>query len=90
MKAVILGAGSTIGTFDTPSLGVQGFADRLDKVRPEWRSDYPELADAVEKSGSGNLDRLWTYMEYTSHLRRSLCPKPDCPRTRDKPDCHGH
>jgi hypothetical protein len=90
MKAVILGAGSTIGTFDNPSLGVQAFADRLDKVRPAWRNDYPQLADALEKCGSGNLDHLWTYMEYTSHLRRSLCPKTDCPRTRDNPDCRGH
>jgi hypothetical protein len=84
MKAVILGAGSTIGTFGR-SLGVDGFVSRLYEVRGiAWRKDYPDLARAIADCGSCNLDRVWTHVDYTAKLRRSLCERTDCQK---KPDC---
>jgi hypothetical protein len=74
----MLGAGSTIGTFGR-SLGVDGFVRRLIEVRgPEWATRYPELALAVKDSRSCNLDRVWTHVDYTGKLQRSLCPRLDC------------
>lgn len=87
MKVVLLGAGATIGTFGD-SLGVDGFVGRLNAVdrrmgKP-WCVRYPDLARAVHDCGSVNLDRIWTHIDYTAKLRRSLCVRQDCP---SRPPC---
>jgi len=90
VKVVILGAGSTIGTFGN-SLGVAGFVTRLYEIHGlTWRAKYPKLAQAVEDSGSWNLDQIWTYVDYRAKLKRSLCPDLHCGKalnpTNDKSD----
>jgi hypothetical protein len=90
MKVVILGAGSTIGTFGR-SLGVDGFVQRLDEVRPDWRDKYKVLASAVADCRLNRLDLLWTQVDYAGKLKRSLCTKSDCRRLDDcdDPSCGG-
>lgn len=81
MKVLLLGAGSTIGTFhgwtagDPPrplELGVEGFIRRLQQVRPNWRDEYAELAKAVDASLATNLDKVWTYIDYIAKFGRTL------------------
>src|ERR1019366_8619457 len=82
MKVVILGAGSTIGTFNGASLGVDRFVDRLYYVRGvSWRDEYRGLCRVIGdcKSPPGktpSLDRVWTRIDYYSKLDRSLGTTP--------------
>ena len=85
MRVLILGTGSTIGTLgkatDAKELGVLSFTKRLSRVRSRWRDEYPALARVIADCASENLDQIWTHLDYTVKLQRSLGGNPYEPET---------
>lgn len=85
MRVLILGTGATIGTLlgvaSAAELGVLGFTKRLSRVKPRWRDEYAALARVIADCGSENLDQIWTHLDYTIKLQRSLGRNPYQPGT---------
>lgn len=75
MRTVILGTGSTAGTFGAAA-GVVGFVRRLAQVRPDWRAKYPWLARVIDDCEGAPedvaLDQLWTRLDYYAKFRKVL------------------
>jgi hypothetical protein len=75
MKVVILGTGSTSGTFAAVG-GVDGFVRRLATVNPAWEQAYGDLRSAIVDCGgaldSVGLDAVWTRLDYSSKFRLIL------------------
>jgi hypothetical protein len=75
MKVVVLGTGSTSGTFAAAG-GVDGFVRRLAAVHQSWEQDYRELRGAIADCGgaldSVGLDTVWTRLDYHSKFKLIL------------------
>jgi len=82
LKAFLLGAGASRGTFDELLVPVASeFGQALSSLDPCWKQNYPALFKVVRHLGFNPegwpLDRVWSCMDYYAKLQPALpLPKP--------------
>jgi hypothetical protein len=79
VKAFIIGAGATTGTFPDDACGVKRFGKTLVTKWKHWRSDLEALAKVVTDAylpatapDDWDLDTVWTHVDYYAKLHEVL------------------